>query len=134
MNPHVSASDYSMDLSDAAAYIESLTGKRLPSANMYRWIRHGVGGVRLEARKLGGRYYTGRRAVDAFLEATDRPVRQSRDTRPVLTRGLQSRVNGSIARSNNGEHHAVPRQASATHERSVEYLKSKLGFSLLLIS
>ena len=42
-------------------------------ATVYRWVRHGVGDVRLEAVKVGGRLFTSQEAVDRFIRATSTP-------------------------------------------------------------
>jgi hypothetical protein len=120
MFPPVSQDDYSMTLTEAAAYIGSLTGHRPPSATMHRWAQRGVGGIRLSVHKIGGRYYTGRLAVEAFLEATDMPVRRQPRPVAVVTTGLHGRMDDRRATLN-----AV--RPSPTHDASIQYLRSKLN-------
>jgi hypothetical protein len=43
-------------------------GRRPHAATVHRWILRGVGGVHLEAVKLGGRWATSVEAVDRFID------------------------------------------------------------------
>lgn len=43
-------------------------GRRLHISAVYRWIQRGVGGVRLEAVKIGGTTYTSREALERFAQ------------------------------------------------------------------
>ncbi len=40
---------------------------------LYRWVARGVGGVKLEAVKVGGRTYTSRESLQRFAEACTGP-------------------------------------------------------------
>ncbi len=44
-------------------------GRPFRAATLYRWLRLGVHGVRLEAQRIGGRWYTSLAAVQRFLDA-----------------------------------------------------------------
>ena len=35
---------------------------------MWRWIVQGVGGKKLQGRRVGGKFYTTRRAVEQFID------------------------------------------------------------------
>jgi hypothetical protein len=49
--------------------------KRPTLSTVLRWIQHGVGGVRLEAVRLGGKWVTSLQAMQRFAEAlTDAEV------------------------------------------------------------
>lgn len=48
-----------------------LDGNPIGLRTILRWCRRGIGGVRLESRRIGGRVYTSRRALDRFMEALD---------------------------------------------------------------
>ena len=128
MFPHVSRDDYSMTVNEAAAYIESVTGQRPCVKKLYRWIRKGVGGVRLEARRIGGNYYMGRQAVDTFMVKRDETVWQKRVLTPAprVVNGLHSRVS---ARPPVNE----ARRPSAEHEAAMQYLDQRLGLFKFLL-
>jgi hypothetical protein len=115
-----------MSLTEAAVYIESLTGRRPASANIYRWAQKGVGGVKLDAHKIGGRYYTGRRAVDAFLEAADMRVRRQPAPVTVVTTSLTGRVESRRAALRAA-------RPSPTHDASMQYLREKLNLMSFLM-
>lgn len=50
-----------------AAFAE--VGLRLHVSTLVRWIKHGRQGIHLEAKRIGGRWYTSRRAVLAFINS-----------------------------------------------------------------
>ncbi len=50
--------------------IEQATGQRVNLSTALRWCQQGVGGIRLESWKLGGRRLTSAEAVGRFLERT----------------------------------------------------------------
>ena len=39
-------------------------------STLHRWMRRGVRGVRLDAYRIGGRWYTTREALERFVSAT----------------------------------------------------------------
>lgn len=51
---------------EIAARLPRLSGKRIALSTLWRWSTKGCRGVRLEARRLGGRYITSIEAVDRF--------------------------------------------------------------------
>jgi hypothetical protein len=57
-------------LAEAAARVPSFRpGKKTHVATIFRWIQHGVRGVKLEAVRLGGRWVTSVEALQRFAEA-----------------------------------------------------------------
>jgi Protein of unknown function (DUF1580) len=59
-----------LSLSQARAELSKLTGQRPDKATMTRWIHRGVGGVKLEAVRLGGRnIFTSAQALNRFIVA-----------------------------------------------------------------
>lgn len=59
-----------LTLADARKELSKLTGKRPDKATMTRWIHRGVGGVRLEAVRIGGSHLlTSRQAITRFIVA-----------------------------------------------------------------
>jgi hypothetical protein len=109
-----------LSLTEAAAYIASLTGRRPPTATLHRWVRKGVRGARLEAHRIGGRWYTSRDAVDDFLKATDQREAWREAPKPTVTTGLHGRLEDRRARDNSILHAASPQAAE-------QYLRSKLN-------
>ena len=74
-----------LTFSEAAAALPRLNGRRVHTSTLWRWATKGVRGVRLECRRLGGRYVTSLAAVDRFASAlaeagppTPSHVRESR--------------------------------------------------------
>ncbi len=62
-------------LADARKELAAITGKRPDKATMSRWVHRGVGGVRLEAVRLGVQLLTSRQAITRFIEArTERSI------------------------------------------------------------
>ncbi len=62
-------------------------GIRLHTSTTVRWIKHGRGGVKLDAKRVGGRWYCTRRAALQFINA-----RSNHDggTRPPTPSGQAS--------------------------------------------
>ncbi len=58
-----------LTLADARNELRNITGKRPDKATMARWIHRGVGGVRLDAVRLGCQLFTSRQALTRFIEA-----------------------------------------------------------------
>ena len=54
--------------SQAAARLPAFNGRRIHASTFWRWVTKGVGGVQLEARRLGGRYVTSLEAIERFSE------------------------------------------------------------------
>ena len=65
------------------------SGRRVHISAVFRWISRGVGGVRLEAIKIGGTTYTSVEALQAFAQhrsQADRPPSPSVIRRRQLDR------------------------------------------------
>lgn len=58
-----------LTLTEARKELASITGKRPDKATMTRWIHRGVGGIQLEAVRLGVQLLTSRQAITRFVEA-----------------------------------------------------------------
>ncbi len=58
-----------LTLSQARAELADITGKRLDKATIHRWINRGVGGVKLDAIRLGVQIFTSRQALTRFIQA-----------------------------------------------------------------
>lgn len=66
-----------LSLSQARAELANITGQRPDKATMTRWIHKGVGGVKLEAIRLGGRdIFTSTQALTRFIEARTKTLGQ----------------------------------------------------------
>jgi hypothetical protein len=132
MFPYVCRDDYSMTLNEAAAYIGSVTGRRPPMATMYRWVQKGIRGGKLEAHRIGGRYFTGRQAVESFLNAAGMAVggvsaNSPKPAVPTVTTGLHARVNHLRAATHAG-------QVAACREEARQYLTQRLNlFKFILV-
>ncbi len=59
-----------LTITEARKELASITGKRPDKATLARWIHRGVGGIKLDAVRLGGRQlFTSRQAITRFIEA-----------------------------------------------------------------
>lgn len=64
-----------LTLSQARSELANITGNRPDKATLTRWIHRGIGGVRLEAVRLGGRnIFTSTQALTRFMEARTRTL------------------------------------------------------------
>lgn len=65
---------------EAAAKLPRLNGKRPHASTLWRWGRRGLRGIRLEVRRVGGRFCTSIEALDRFskelaeIDLPDRPA------------------------------------------------------------
>ena len=50
-----------------------VNGKQVHVTTVYRWINHGVRGVKLESLKVGGTTYTSTEALQRFAEGLSHP-------------------------------------------------------------
>ncbi len=55
-------------LSQARAEFAAVTGRRPDKATISRWIHRGVGGVKLDAVRIGVQLLTSRQALTRFIE------------------------------------------------------------------
>lgn len=59
-----------LSLAQARTELANITGQRPDKATLTRWIHRGVGGVKLEAIRLGGRdIFTSTESLTRFIEA-----------------------------------------------------------------
>ena len=58
-----------LSLAEARKELHEVTGRRPDKATLTRWIHKGVGGVKLEAVRLGYQIFTSRQAITRFIEA-----------------------------------------------------------------
>ena len=63
------SSEHVLTLAEAARALPRLRGgRKVHVSTLYRWISRGVGGVRLEAVKIGRTQVTSREALQRFAE------------------------------------------------------------------
>ena len=58
-----------LTFTEAARTLPPIAGKRCHPSTICRWARKGCKGVRLEVRRLGGRFVTSIEALERFSEA-----------------------------------------------------------------
>jgi hypothetical protein len=83
-----------MTLAEAAAYIESIMGKRPSSPQIWRWAAKGLqDGTKLESVRLGKKWLTTKSAVARFVQGY-RPNAEgfAPAALPVLSKALPLRV------------------------------------------
>ena len=61
-----------LTFSEAANALPPIGGKRPHASTIWRWARKGCRGVRLEVRRLGGRFVTSIEALDRFSKTLER--------------------------------------------------------------
>lgn len=81
-----------LSLSEAAASLPRLNGKRPHTSTLWRWCRKGCRGIRLEYVRIGSKIATSREALDRFfnaqaaadsaLESTPSPTQQPATQKP----------------------------------------------------
>ena len=73
-----------LSLTDAARALPAIDGRRPHISTIWRWIRRGVRGVRLEHLRLGHRVCTSREALNRFAqrlaEADEKPGEKTSTT------------------------------------------------------
>lgn len=74
-----------LTFSEAAKALPLVNGKRPHVSTLWRWARKGVAGVKLETRRIGGRFVTSVEALDRFTKQLSeiepnrpRPLKRSR--------------------------------------------------------
>lgn len=55
-----------LTLADATKILPKSNGKRPAVSTLWRWAVKGVSGIRLDTRKVGGRLFTSREALERF--------------------------------------------------------------------
>ena len=58
-----------LTMAEARGEIARATRKRPDKATLHRWVHRGVGGIRLEAVRLGRQWFTSRQAITRFAVA-----------------------------------------------------------------
>lgn len=72
-----------LTLKQAAAAVPPYRGRKTHVSTIFRWIVHGIGGVRLEAARYGARWVTSREALERFAQRlTEARTGQASETRP----------------------------------------------------
>ncbi len=75
------ANETILSFSEAAARLPRINGKKIHASSLWRWARKGIHGIRLETRRLGGRFVTSLEAIERFskrLAEVDPPERLPR--------------------------------------------------------
>jgi hypothetical protein len=103
MNGH--SSEQAMSIRQAAQWIANYTGAPAPnSTTVNRWVVHGVRGVRLQAKRVGARFWTSPSDVARFLdELNARPGSEctsgSANSQPTFQQSVRQRqVEAACAR------------------------------------
>ncbi len=58
-----------LTFTEAARALPPIAGKRCHPSTLWRWARRGCKGVKLEVRRLGGRFVTSMEALERFSKA-----------------------------------------------------------------
>ena len=68
---------------EAAKRLPRIDGRRPHTSTVWRWARRGIFGIRLECRRIGGRFVTSTEALDRFTarlaQRTPEQITQHRD-------------------------------------------------------
>jgi len=92
-------------LAEAAAILPKTSGKKVSTSSLWRWITEGREGVRLEALRIGGRYYTSRESLHRFGAALTAKAVEAVSNRPAISATRQTHIKPStqakrLARAN----------------------------------
>ena len=63
------SSEKIVSFTEASKLLPVINGRRIHPSALWRWARKGVKGVRLETRRLGGRFVTSMEAIERFSKA-----------------------------------------------------------------
>ena len=63
-----------LTLSQARTELSQIAGQRPDKATITRWIHRGVGGVKLDAIRLGRQILTSRQALTRFIEERSKSI------------------------------------------------------------
>jgi hypothetical protein len=85
-------------LTEAPERLPLRKGKRIYLAQVYRWAKRGLGGVRLRTVKVGGTQYTCERWLWAFLNRESGPEVPQRITSPARERRELDRVEARLTK------------------------------------
>ena len=83
-------------LAEAARRLPLTRNKPVHISTLVRWIQRGVRGVKLEAIRLGGRWYTSSDAIDTFIGTS--PARRSSRRSQANPRAMRTRT-ASLSRA-----------------------------------
>ena len=84
-----------LTFSEAAEQLPRLNGKKIHPSSLWRWARKGVRGVKLETRRVGGRFVTSAEALERFTrELAELPL----ETRSVPRRSKRPKKRSSKQR------------------------------------
>ena len=74
------------------------SGRRLHVSAVYRWVSRGVGGVRLEAIKIGGTKYASVQAIQRFGERRSSPIAEWRDSVKSRSKSRRKQIDTAARR------------------------------------
>lgn len=81
-----------LTFSEATKALPPVNGKRPHASTIWRWARKGVNGIRLETRRLGGRFVTSIEALERFSKAlAERPPVNRSDVGALRPRTIKQR-------------------------------------------
>lgn len=63
------ATERIVTFTEAPDHLPRVGGKKIHSSAVWRWARKGIRGVRLECRRIGGRFVTSVEALERFTKA-----------------------------------------------------------------
>ncbi|MGB2985455.1 MAG: DUF1580 domain-containing protein [Phycisphaerae bacterium] len=61
--------EHVVTFSEAARSLPKVNGRRPHASSIWRWVRKGIRGVKLESRRVGGRFVTSLEALERFSKA-----------------------------------------------------------------
>lgn len=96
----MSESEY-LSLSQAAKAVPKIDGKRPATSTIFRWMKDGIRGVRLEHWRIGRRIVTTEAALAEFFKATAEAPARNTPREPRTTRTPKQRerdIDAAMAR------------------------------------
>ena len=86
-----------LTFAEAAKTLPKIGGRRPHAPSVWRWARKGIGGVKLECRRVGARFCTTAEALERFsktlseIEPAPRPLPLQNPSIPIRTPATRQR-------------------------------------------
>lgn len=78
-------------LSQVPAEVDRMHGVRPHRSAVYRWVKRGTSGIRLQVRSIGGKLHTSRPWLEAFFDATTEAKSPQQTTSKPARRRMSKR-------------------------------------------
>ena len=70
-------------INQVPVHLEKITGNRPHIASTYRWMKHGIAGIRLETLFIGGTRFTSEQALGRFFQESTKAKEKQNQSRQL---------------------------------------------------